>query len=821
MINIHSELISGAINSIYHAIAWSKPYDIIAYSCSNQIFLYNPAYSKVFASLPTPSKRANAIEFMENFEHCILVSTDSAGGVSVWESVGDVFFYEDWKLKLKENIYSGIENISCVAIAKDISLLLTHSINGDLTLFLLTAQELKKIDSLSFGNNVQETSNMIQIDDDNVVVFLGGLDHKLHLYYFSLKAVFEKKSNIFEYLITLKGQENSITDIASIQMENKSFLIAATSKDSSIRLWRFHNKKLQHLQKKEQNLAFANKNNHLLKINEYEYELNLESILSLHTEPASSVKWGKIHNEKPFEENNLTLLSSSFDFSLLLWIKDEKSDVWINKYRLGQMGGTKNAFFGATFNGTFDKIMAYTYHGCFYLWTKKNEDWISSPCISGHFSRVTDLDWNSSNDYLVSCSQDQTTRLFTKWVETQNWYEISRAQIHGYDINSVKNLKIKSEDKKLIDIIICGADEKIVRLFEPTAIVANLINKLSKNCLRLYFPSIDEEEKYLVKTQNKEIEYKTFTEGGAQVLGLMTKAVKPMKEKYTNYYDEEDEGVNLDENDKNDNANTQDFNQPPSEDYLSKHTLWPEINKLYGHGYEIQTVTSNHEGTLIASSCKSQTHEHSAIFLWNPNNYSVLDKLYVHNYTVVQMEFSKNDEFLGSVSRDRQFVLFKKNTEDPKKPYKLFFVDKSHARIIWSLSFSHDSEFCITGSRDKKLKLWRIEEKGVVIAGEKTFSEAIMANAFGDKVIKCEQEAKEKKFYLVAVGLENGNILLLRLAISQEKKGEFSVVGMIKEFMGHSLAVNRIKFRQMESENVYQIASCSDDHSVRIFEIRC
>ena len=101
MINIHSELISGAINSIYHAIAWSKPYDIIAYSCSNQIFLYNPAYSKVFASLPTPSKRANAIEFMENFEHCILVSTDSAGGVSVWESVGDVFFLRGLEVEIK------------------------------------------------------------------------------------------------------------------------------------------------------------------------------------------------------------------------------------------------------------------------------------------------------------------------------------------------------------------------------------------------------------------------------------------------------------------------------------------------------------------------------------------------------------------------------------------------------------------------------------------------------------------------------------------------------------------------------------------------
>ena len=44
---------------------------------------------------------------------------------------------------------------------------------------------------------------------------------------------------------------------------------------------------------------------------------------------------------------------------------------------------------------------------------------------------------------------------------------------------------------------------------------------------------------------------------------------------------------------------------PPFEDYLVKHTLWPEMNKLYGHGYEISTVSCNHAGTTIASACKS------------------------------------------------------------------------------------------------------------------------------------------------------------------------------------------------------------------------
>jgi len=81
----------------------------------------------------------------------------------------------------------------------------------------------------------------------------------------------------------------------------------------------------------------------------------------------------------------------------------------------------------------------------------------------------------------------------------------------------------------------------------------------------------------------------------------------------------------------------------PSEDYIVNHTLWPEVNKLYGHGYEMSCLATNHSGNLIASACKSQKKEFSHIILWNPFTYNIIDKLELHRFTIMQLVFSKND----------------------------------------------------------------------------------------------------------------------------------------------------------------------------------
>ena len=94
------------------------------------------------------------------------------------------------------------------------------------------------------------------------------------------------------------------------------------------------------------------------------------------------------------------------------------------------------------------------------------------------------MDWSHTGDFLVSISKDQTTRVLAQ--KANNYHEISRAQIHGYDISAVATLKLKED---LIDLIICGAEEKVLRIVEPPASFANYLNSFTGANLHLYFPT--------------------------------------------------------------------------------------------------------------------------------------------------------------------------------------------------------------------------------------------------------------------------------------------------------------------------------------------
>lgn len=151
-----------------------------------------------------------------------------------------------------------------------------------------------------------------------------------------------------------------------------------------------------------------------------------------------------------------------------------------------------------------------------------------------------------------------------------------------------------------------------------------------------------------------------------------------------------------------------DMIEPPNEEDLLQKTLFPEVSKLYGHGYELYAIGANPDGTVIASSCKAANAEQAQVILWNTTTWKILDRLSPHQLTATQLKFSPCGKYLLTVSRDRTWVIFE-NRPTNEKPINFQLEARSadkksvHSRIIWTCDWSHDSKYFGTGSRDGKV----------------------------------------------------------------------------------------------------------------------
>ena len=52
---------------------------------------------------------------------------------------------------------------------------------------------------------------------------------------------------------------------------------------------------------------------------------------------------------------------------------------------------------------------------------------------------------------------------------------------------------------------------------------------------------------------------------------------------------------------------------PPEEAELLQDSVWPEVNKLFGHGNELYCMANSHDGTVVVSACKARDEENAKI----------------------------------------------------------------------------------------------------------------------------------------------------------------------------------------------------------------
>lgn len=203
----------------------------------------------------------------------------------------------------------------------------------------------------------------------------------------------ETNDNNFKHTVDLQGHNDWVRGL-DFTTTNDDLLLATSSQDHTISLWRFT------LRTEKTESIFQRKFDN--------YTVYLESVLLSHEGWVYSVCW---------HPNKLQLLSASIDKSMILWSNDEESDLWVEEARLGEIGGNTLGFYGATFNWNGDHVMGHSYNGAFHIWKQNtNNNWLPQVTVGGHFREVCDLAWEPVNgEFLVSVSADQTTRIHAPW----------------------------------------------------------------------------------------------------------------------------------------------------------------------------------------------------------------------------------------------------------------------------------------------------------------------------------------------------------------------------------------------------------------------
>lgn len=202
---------------------------------------------------------------------------------------------------------------------------------------------------------------------------------------------------------------------------------------------------------------------------------------------------------------------------------------------------------------------------------------------TGHFDGVKSVAWGGkAGEWLISVSSDETTRIHAPWVRAgiQTWAEIARPQVHGYPLTSLAPLPGTHG-------FVSGADEKVVRVFGETRGFLESLVKLGAMA---------------------ESEFVGDAPVGASVppLGLSNKLVSTdgqsapgsiLSRTHADHYrpgltepeDAEEASQDVGFNYTRFSI-SQAMTEPPSENKLSTSTLWPEVEKLYGHGYEVRVA---------------------------------------------------------------------------------------------------------------------------------------------------------------------------------------------------------------------------------------
>ena len=864
--------VSAGCNRVSNGAQWCRHSDsgVVAYAAGPVVALYDPAVGCVFATLKGHGGRVNTLCWLHSGA---LLSGDSQGTVMVWDSSSSSSTSpHKWEAKEVHQEHNG-KSVSFLACRTTVdgrfSVAASAGTDGSVVVYTSQGGELslRVRQRLDFPNRMMECLDFALVGDSKVMMACGGVDCRVHLYECDLAA--PEEAALFTLSGELRGHDDWIRCLRFAEPEEgDTLLLASASQDCRIRLWRMEPLPTEEaMDSGKRELEQGYTTDVILPTG---WRVSLESVLPGHEEWVYSLDWHP-SLRKPRDASaqytdidpsqagrpvQFLLLSASMDRSMILWAPEQSSGLWLAVAQVGEFGGVAGLFgqlgyYGACFSPRGDQILAHGYNGSFHLWGFDSDSrrWQPQVTCSGHQGPVTDIMWDPCCDYLISTSLDQTSRLYATWVRPEmprdalgdlmhkSWgvdghffdasrvalfHEMARPQIHGYDIRSLAPLSTKS--------FVSGSDEKLIRVFRAPKLVMESLRHLCD------LSGSQERDAELRGGEEEEEEEEELAVGASvAALGLSNKAVQSG--------DLDEHGImGPDGSSAGDGADWGEeirfraltLEQPPFEEHLLQSTLWPEIQKLYGHPDDIVCVAASHNGRFVAASCRAKSEKGAMVRIWDKERrWTQICALPGHKLTVTRLSFSPDDQLLVGVSKDRRISLFEQIPATDEQSSAAFrvakVVDSKHTRIIWDCSWSATGDSLVTVSRDKKVKVWQVTRSPEVDLTLVWASRQLPQGPV--TAVACCPLSDLLGFRNVfAVGFESGEIALLGASAST---GDYECIYEFDSFITHAAQVRRLTWRSPHrtalsmalwkdaepGAQFLELASCAEDHTARVFRL--
>lgn len=763
--------------------------NIIAFGAANIVALWNPlskSHNGVYHTLKKHESEVTGVKFIPNSPYLVSIGEDHI--VNVWRENGKLY---EFVQSLQDHTHS----VTCIAVINE-NIFITGG--SDHNIIIWVFNEAKQ--EFEYGNKFQVKSNYFplalalqDIDTDNYLVAVGGTNNNIYIYTFEVK---DGKVSALEKKAELTGHEDWVKCLQFVTEEpHKNYILASGSQDRYVRLWRLKlNDLIDDSDEDPTKLV-------LLSNKQYKFELangsraafSFEALIMGHDDWISGLQWHP-SCKVVGQDHKLQLLTCTADTALMIWEMDVDSGIWVCVSRLGEMS-VKGASTATGASGGFwsclwfidpstkeHYVLASGKTGSFrvYKSDENGQSFESVLGITGAVKDVNDIKWSVNGDYFTATSLDQTTRLYAPWKREgfESWHEFARPQIHGYDMICYDNI---SPTK-----FVSGGDEKILRVFEMTKSISKLLQNLCGT-------QIVEENEQLPITAS------------LPVLGLSNKAENQIEQGDQQDVDNEDNTPEAAED------VLASLDLPPVEEYLQRYTLFPELEKLYGHGYEISCCATSPDGKLIASACRSNNAKHAVIRVFNvAQDYQQSQQVLLgHNLTISSLEFSPDGKYLLAVSRDRQFSLWEVINEQSGSFKLVELNSKAHARILWDCSWFPVGDSFTTVSRDKQIKLWKVSNDKVEMVVSTKLNDAITS-------VSVYKGGLFNNQAIVAVGLEDGGISIFAVDVANP---EFRLISIVDKELTPSNRIEKLSFSNKLHNGKLLLGVGSKDTSARLYSI--